>query len=180
MRSILLVSIITAIAINAFAETTAVTDDGRKVLLKSDGTWQYTKEARPEQKARYADEAVTIWDVSLQHLDADNSMQRYSPIVALTFHFKNNTDKKVIGVSVLCVIKNPFGKEVLRETYDNEVVIRPNERMKNNLSWIMEDNQFIDDQPYDRLKLIAANGTARITTKVLKVIFEDGTVLKSK
>lgn len=162
------------------ADEVATTKDGRKVLLKDDQTWEYIKEETPQTpvvavNAKYAEEAVEVWDTSLVKMRRD-----FSDIVALYLHYKNNTTKKVIGVSVYVSITNPFGKVVFEHTYDDEVVIEPLERMKNDTYWYFEDNPFISDEIYDRLWQIAQNGTAKIKTKVMKVIFEDGTVLKGK
>ena len=58
--------------------------------------------------------------------------------------------------------------------------MEPNERLKNTKFWRFLNNPFIDNEPYDHLWQMADNGTAKIETTVLKVIFEDGAVLKSE
>lgn len=116
-----------------------------------------------------------VWDKSLTLKEGD-----YSNIVALHLHYKNNTDKKVVGITVFVSIANTFGKNVLKDTFEDEVIIEPNEQMRNDTSWIFEDNRFIDGEPYDRMWQIARNGTAKIEIKIMKVIFADGVILEPK
>ena len=52
--------------------------------------------------------------------------------------------------------------------------------MRNNAYWKYEDNPFINGQPFDLMWQMAQQGTAKIETKVLKIVFTDGTLLESK
>lgn len=169
------------------AEEVITTKDGKKVLLKDDNTWEYLNDSNlqptppqpnPQSKptvAKYAEEAIEVWNTTLSHTTVD-----YSDAVAFYIHYKNNTAKKVIGVSVYVAIYNPFGKVAFDKTFDDEVALEPLERLKNDTYWVFKNNPFIGDEPYDRLWQMAKNGTAKVQTKVLKVIFEDGTVLSAK
>jgi hypothetical protein len=165
------------------AQEIVTTKDGTKILLKDDYTWEYLKNYAGESStpaptpiiAKYAEEAIEIWNSSI-----DLGEVNYSDAVKLHLHYKNNTNKRVIGISVYVAIVNPFGKTVLEKTYEDEVTVEPLERQTNNTFWYFSDNPFINDEAYDRLWQMAQKGTAKITTKILKVIFEDGAVLKSK
>jgi hypothetical protein len=172
----------------AVAEETVTTKSGMKILLKDNFTWEYldpTLMNAPEEQdtiaqtqkinVKTAEEAVTIWDKSLMRTDGD-----YKKSVGLYLHYKNNSNKRIVGVVVKVSIQNPFGKVVLNKTYEDEVVLAPNERASNENYWAYEDNQFINGEPYDLLWQMADNGTAKIITKVIKVIFADGTVLINK
>ena len=121
------------------------------------------------------EEAVTVWDSSLLRVDSD-----YQQRLGLYVHYKNNTNKKIIGILVKVKIINPFGHTVYSSVYEDETVLEPNERLKNTKFWRFLNNPFIDNEPYDHLWQMADNGTAKIETTVLKVIFEDGAVLKSE
>lgn len=122
-----------------------------------------------------AGDAVQVWDSNLIRVN-----QEYSQSIGLFIHYKNQTGRKVIGILIHVVIYNAFGKEVLSQTYEDETVLQPNERLKNSTYYKFEDNEFINDEPYDRMWKMADSGTAKIKTKILKVIFEDGTVLTTK
>jgi len=49
------------------------------------------------------------------------------------------------------------------------------ERIRQNNT--IEDNKFIDGQPYDKLQSAAGAGTIKVKVKIKKVAFEDGTVV---
>lgn len=167
-----------------FADIPAVTNDGRKVMLKNDGTWQFVEKNNEASKKsdglpHSVQDAVEIWDTSLQHWEQDAMKGRYHNSVALAFHYYNKTGQKVIGVVVHCTIRNAFDKVMFDKTFEDEIIVKPGERLRNTTYWIMKDNEFINGQAYDLLKMSALNDTARIKTKILKVVFADGTVIKA-
>ncbi len=134
-----------------------------------------SKLAENMKNIKYAEDAVTIWDKELKRAD-----EKYNEAVGLFIDYKNNTMKRIIGISVQVEIINPFGKTVYEDKFDDEVLLEPKEKMKNDTYWKFENNQFTSNEPYDLMWKMADNGTAKINTKILKVIFEDGTSLQSK
>ncbi len=134
-----------------------------------------SKLAENMKNIKYAEDAVTIWDKELKRAD-----EKYNEAIGLFIDYKNNTMKTIIGISVQVEIVNPFGKTVYEDKFDDEVLLEPKEKMKNETYWKFEDNQFISNEPYDLMWKMADNGTAKINTKILKVIFEDGTSLQAK
>ncbi|HYH02426.1 MAG TPA: DUF3157 family protein [Bacillota bacterium] len=170
-----------------FAQEVVTNQNGQKILIKDDHTWEYLNEANKQTStepagappaavnARYAEEAIEVWDTQLLERKVN-----YSDAVVLYLHYLNRTNKKVVGIVVNVVISNPFGKTVFEHTYEDEVVVQPLERLRNDTYWYFTDNQFIRDEPYDRMWQMAENGTAKVKTQIQKVIFEDGTVLKNK
>jgi hypothetical protein len=163
---------------NVFAEENAITKDGKVVILKDNNTWEYA--GNPVSEGKYAEEAVEVWDKSLIYQPQNTEANRYSNSVGLFLHYKNNTDKKVIGVSVSISVVNPFGKSVYEATEDVETVLQPNEKKKSTTYWEFKENTFMNNLPYNSLWQMAKNGTAKIKTKILKVVFEDGTILTQK
>jgi len=129
-----------------------------------------------EKPIKYVEEAVVVWDTTF-YLSETSYGRKY---VGLTFRYKNLTQKKVTGVKVFISITNSFGKIIYTGTFEDEVVLEPSETQKNSDSWIWEDNRFIDGEPFDYMWKSAKNGTAKIKCKILKVIFEDGTILKAR
>lgn len=168
----ILLSLIAAVTLQA--DENVILKNGRHVLIKDDFTWEYLPEEKP-LTIKYADEAVTVWDTALLREDTD-----YSKRLGLHIHYANNTDRKIIGVIVKVTIVNPFGKVVFETTFEDEINVEPNERQRNDKFWVFPDNQFIDDEPYDRMWNMADNGTARIVTNVLKAVFADGTVINAR
>jgi hypothetical protein len=178
MKTILiLVFLIVIFATPSISDEIVTTKDGKKVLLKDNYIWEYMESLKSTDtiNVKYAEEAVTVWDKALLRKDGE-----YEKQLGLFLHYQNNTDKKIIGVIIKVDILNPFGKIVYNTTYEDEVVLEPNERLKNDKYWVFSDNQFINDEPYDRLWKMADNGTAKINTKILKVIFDNGTILNPK
>lgn len=123
----------------------------------------------------FANQAVVVWDKSLVLTEVN-----YSNSVALYLHYQNNTNKKVTGVSVFVSIKNPFGKIVFQKLFEDEIVIWPSSRDRNDVYWHFDDNPFISGEPFDKLWQIAENGTYEINVTVHKVVFDDGQILTAK
>ncbi len=121
-------------------------------------------------KPKTPDQAVVIFNAAL-NIEEIN----FRDAVTLRLDYENKTNKRIIGVSVRVIVKNAFGKETLNTKLDDEISI-PAGGMTGNVSpWYWQDNPFIKDQPYDKMAASVQNDTAKITTKILKVIFEDGT-----
>lgn len=118
---------------------------------------------------KYANEAVTIWNTELKRRDGD-----YRKAIGLFIDYQNNTMKRIVGISLQVEVINPFGKIVFSDVFDEEILIEPREKIKNNNYWKFEDNEYISEEPYDLIWRIADNRTAKINVKILKVIFDDG------
>ena len=161
---------------------------GQIVELHEDFTWEYSrlKKASPEKAEENqeeasvdmpdtAEEAVEVWDTTFNDnkVDNDNAVRLY-------IHYKNNTSKKVVGVSVMIKITNSFGKTLFEASDDDEVSLRPGERMRNDTFFVWKDNPNNTGEPYDKMWQAARNGTGKVSVKVRKVIFEDGTVLTNE
>lgn len=179
MRILVVIAIVSLmICPSSFADCIVTLENDKKVILRDDKTWDYTEESdvpQAKQNIKYANEAVEVWDHSIELTEVN-----YSKSVALHLHYKNNTDKKVVGVVTHVTVINPFGKTVFENTFEDEAVIEPNERMRNDTYWHFDDNPFISGQPYDLMWQMAQNGTAKIVAKVKKVVFADGSVLAAK
>lgn len=142
--------------------------------------WEQGEEIRLRGEAnriRHARNAVKVWDVALLH--RSNGLNSK---VLLSLNFENLTYRNVIGVATHVRILNSFGRAALTRTFENEVVlparkgIQESVRIENNSAWPFEELSLSPD--YRHLWKIAENGTAEIEVRVLKVIFEDRTILK--
>ena len=101
-------------------------------------------------------------------------------VVKLTLSYQNKMPTRIVGMAVLVDIANPLGKIVFTQTLDDETVILPGEKKKADSYWSFPDNAAVEGEPYDRLWQITKNGTATVTTKVKKVVLDDGTVIHAK
>jgi len=164
--------------------------DGRVVELHADYTWGWAQAPKvspaddsqaaapndqPVVVPRTAREAVEVWDTTLDTEEVDSQQA-----VRLFIHYKNNTTKKVVGVSITVKITNSFGKTLYEFSKDDEVAVNPMEQMKNDAYFVWKNNPYIDGEPYDRMWESAQNGTGKVSVAVRKVVFEDGTVLTNE
>jgi len=120
---------------------TAITTEGKNVLLKDDGTWAYIKDT--EQKL-----ALIDFDVINRDINYDES--RYKKDVVLNLKIKNISGFKIIGYRVNIKITNGFGDllHTLQLT-SGKSVLENNEI--DDANFVFEDNQFIDNEAYDNL-----------------------------
>ncbi len=151
-----------------------VLKDGKKILIKDNFTWQYVQ-SNNSQKVKFAEDAIRVNNIWLAEDDQD-----YDKGIALYWSYTNLTDKKIVGVEITTEVVNTFGKVVYSDTHEDEHVIEPNTEETGGHGYRFSDNQFINDQPYDRFVSLVQNGTAKFNTRILKVIFEDGSIITCK
>lgn len=181
MKHILLMGLILLLCstVQVFSVEIVTRANGQKILIKDDNTWEAVPDKSPECNSfaphndiTLPEDAIEVWNKALCLVDADKGKA-----VALYLHYSNNTDKKVSGITVFFSIENTFGDIAFEDTVKEEVTLEPYEKKRSDTFWRFSDNLFLVDEPYDKLWQIAQNGTAKIHTRILKVIFEDGTTL---
>jgi hypothetical protein len=138
----------------------ATTPEGKKVILKEDGTWSYIKEI--EQKLSIID-----FDIFLRDKNYDEN--RYNKDVVLNLKVKNTSGFKISGYRINIQIENGFGDllHTLQLTSGNSVLDIDE---VDDANFVFEDNQFIDDEVYDNLSAYSKNNLmiTIIDSKVLK------------
>ena len=124
----------------------ATLDDGRKVLLKENGTWEFISERKITSKG----DILTLESFQKKVLYQDYDIGRYQDRVVLTLFVKNNSEREIKGWRALMTVKNPFGELLFDcELTAGDQKIKPGKTEKADFGW--EDNPFIHDQPYDKL-----------------------------
>lgn len=119
----------------------ATTDDGRKVLLISDGTWIFQETDKLP---------LSLESFYVEGRDVDTNASRYSKDAVLTLVVKNETEKTIIAYRILIEIRNSFGEimnKIRLTSGDSNIEPAENETAK----FIFDDNQFIDNEVYDNL-----------------------------
>lgn len=122
-----------------FCDIKAITNDGKEVILKDDGTWQYVKNIKME---------LSLIDFNFMLREKDYNKDRYSNDVVIEFLLKNETDKIIKGYKILIEVKNSFGDLLnILEMISGDSILNVNESKAD--CFLFEDNQFIDDEVYD-------------------------------
>ncbi len=142
MKKILFLLIIFAITLNVFADEEAITSDGRKVLLKDDGTWQYFEQMDSL--------SLSLIDWTVENKLKNTDKNRYSDEAWLTLVLKNEENKLVKGWRVVVEVKNAFGDLLGQlQLTGGQSKIEP--LKTTDATFAFENNQFIDREPYDYL-----------------------------
>lgn len=111
---------------------------------------------------------LELVDFDIKGLPINTSVSRYSAEAVLTLYVKNNTSRKIKGWKILIGIKNSFGDTLFHTRLTNGMSnIDPGETEKASFSW--EDNQFIADEPYDKI-LAYSKENLKIEMKEIKLI----------
>jgi len=94
--------------------------------------------------------SLELVDFELHQVEVNYDAGRFNPELVMTMGLRNNTDKRITAWSAMLAIKNSFG-EMLFQTglRDGMADIAPGEIGDAIFRW--EDDQFVDDEPYDRL-----------------------------
>ncbi|MCK0150547.1 hypothetical protein MWU54_10965 [Marivita sp. S6314] len=146
------------------------TTDGRRIELRADGTYVVLGEATASKIEM--EEAEPFFEHHAGEYN-QNSM-RFMPI------FKNNTGNTIVGFRFNTVFKSAFGDVVFEFAGESSERVPSGALSTANTFYFFDDNQFIPNQPYDKLKIFEGSSTGSITTEVTAVVFEDGTILKSE
>lgn len=139
--------------------------DGRKVDLKSDGTYKILNSSTND-----LDSSVTKIGRFLEtHTTKYNqSSIRYMPL------FKNGTEKTIIGIKFSIDFKNAFGDSILGTPFSGttEQTIKPGSESNGQMFYKFEDNPFINNQIYDKLLPSVIGGTLEDEVEIKKIIYK--------
>jgi len=140
--------------------------DGRKVDLKTDGTYRILNSQINE-----LDSWVTVVGRVLETHTTEykqNSI-RYIPL------FKNGTQKTIIGIKFLVHFKNAFGDSILGTPFSGtiEQTIEPGSETNGHMFYKFEDNPFIPEQVYDKLLPSVIGGTLKDKVEIKQIVFKD-------
>lgn len=144
------------------------TSDGRRIDLKSDGTYVIVGEAKASPISM--DKKTPFFEPFSDEY-GQNSM-RFMPI------FSNATGKTVVGFKFRAEFKSPFGEEVFAFDGESSERIGPGKDSTSDTFYFFKDNQFINGEPFDKLSVFHATGTGKISTTLLAVVFDDGEVIR--
>lgn len=121
------------------------TVDGRKVVLHSDGTWEFKQRA-----SLSGADALALYDFDKTDLAPEIGSEDRSKKVRLTLYVKNTNPKKVKAWKARLTVRNPFN-EVLVQTALQEggADLEPNAVQRVVVEW--RDKEFDEEDIYDKL-----------------------------
>lgn len=119
-------------------------------------------------------DAVDIIDITMNHRQLN-----YRDAVTMAIQYRNKTTKRIVGIVVRVTATNAFGKPVLSDLFEDEVVIEPGKLSSKDQYWHWDDNPYIKNEPYDRMAIPVQNDSIKTKASVLKVIFADGTKVEA-
>jgi len=153
----------------------ATTDDGKKVILNDNGTWEFAEINTPT-----GDLPVKFIQCKFEKLGTDfgRSSSPYSSHVRAYFQFENKSDKATSGIQFEFSFNDAFGDVLYDSKAKSNIIIKPNKKNSMDTYYYWEDNEFIGGEPYDKIQSAAGAGTLKTTVKILTVVFEDGSVVK--
>ncbi len=135
------------------------------------GAWAQTN-ARPGAILRTDGAPLRMIGVRLTHHPGSS---QYDHEVRLAFTITNGTPETVLSLLVHCVIRNPFEEVVFDQQLRLESVIQPQATYAMD-SWWLWKNFLEAEQVYKKLWAIAANNTARLSTRVVAASFSSGRI----
>jgi len=130
------------------------------------------------KKTKTKGESVEVWNKSLEYIPKDIYNGIYSEEVRLHIDYKNNTDKKIVGLITNVIIKNAFGDELLRNDFREEITVKPKKTKINDQYWLWKNNPYVNGELFDKMWLAAKNKSYKIEAKIKKIIFADGSILE--
>lgn len=138
--------VVSIAAIGVCKDLTATLEDGRKVLLKDDGTWEFISKQGEVNNGGI----LTLERFKKKYIPQDYKNNRYSDEVQLILFVKNNSDKEIKAWKATMAVKNAFGELLLTSNLTSGASnIKPEKIEKATFGW--EDNPFIDGEPYDKI-----------------------------
>ena len=148
------------------ADQYAYTEDGRKVLLKDDNTWEYFQIPQEQDWKKYVDYTNCYYDFGTK---AFSSIQ----LVKLEFVFLNKSATEIVGLEYDVKFLDAFGDLVYITHFKDYVRIKPNEEYEPDTYWYFDE--FKD--AYKKIAGSARNKTLHTLLSVTRIAFDDGTVL---
>lgn len=165
MRKIV-IFIMIGFSILLFANILAITENGEKVILHKDGTWEYLSPATDTSWWDYVDYISCYYD--------HGELNKYYDVVGFQFVFKNLADKEITGIEFEVKFLDAFSDEVFSIEIKDNLRIKPKEIHEPLTYWYFEEYS----NGYEKLHNPVINETLHTLLNVLRIAFDDGKVIK--
>ncbi|MDJ1632245.1 hypothetical protein [Rhizobium rhizogenes] len=124
----------------------------------------------PEKK----EAPIKLAKASLRLVQADPRKRIYSSRIELIPTFTNETKKTVVALEHTVVVTDAFGDKIIDGQSRLDIKIPPGKTVESTMIYTWEDNEFIKDQPFDKLQGPVSTGVAKAVLEVKRAVFSDG------
>lgn len=145
------------------------TTDGRTIILHEDNTFDILGERRP-----MAQNYLEVRSHVFRH-HTDNFQRRSIRFMPI---FRNRSDRAIAAVKFTTWFYDPFGNPILHTEGQTEERMEPGSRTRARIYYAFNDNQYIKNQPYDRLLHSVLTESATLRTEIRVIAFADGEVMR--
>lgn len=125
-------------------------------------------------------QTIQVLSVSAKAYGKNYEAGRYSNSIVITPVFRNLTDKTIIGIRGRITVLDGFGRAVYSFGFRDDDKLPAKTDSKARGGYNFDDNQFSDDEPYDKMYALVTNETAKYQTVITEVAFADGTTLPGR
>lgn len=139
--------------------------------ISTDGS---TVAARPAGQTK-SPAPIKLAKATLRLQERDLSKMVFSSRVELIPTFKNETKKTVVAIEHTIIVTDAFGDKIIDGQSKLDIKIPPGDTIQSELYYSWEDNQFIQNEPFDKLLGPIKTGVAKAFLTVTKAVFSDGT-----
>ncbi len=158
----------------SFGKLSATTEDGKKVILRNDGTWIFES---PAENAKF--NLVEFVDARFEKHDKHFGREEkpYNAHVRGFFKFQNNSDRKVVAIKYKFALVDAFDEILYESIVKDNVVIEPGYTNNMDTYYYWEDT-FSNDDVYD--KIIGPVSSNNLKTKInfIMIVFDNGTKIQ--
>ena len=101
----------------------------------------------------------------------------YGEHLRVYLSFKNNYISPTTDIKYKVTFKDNKNNKILSKTYTDKIKIEPNSSNKMDSFWYFENDEFVDDEKYDKLLPYFIKNNLIFSIKIIEVSFEDNTKL---
>lgn len=162
-KTFVMIILLVPVMLSAATGIMAVTEDGKKVLLRPDYSWGYVDDANND-----IEQSLSLLDFEIIPRPKNFELNRFSDDVILRLYLKNLLGNEINGYRLFLKLENAFGDSLRNlQLTAGDVVLGPGDVDVADFIW--EDNQFIDDEVYDYLTNYSKNNLRLILEKVITI-----------
>ena len=157
-----------------FCAIEATTEDGKKVILHNDGTWKFENPAE-NAKFNLVEFVDTRFEKHEKHYGREE--KPFDAHVRGFFQFQNNSDQKVVAIKYKFSLVDAFDEILYDSIVKDNIIIEPGKRNSRDAYYYWEDT-FENDDIYDKIIGPASSGNLKVKTKIIMIVFDNGTKIK--